>query len=607
MELTAKSDMTTSKVGGSTGSVTFENPDLSVDVKKEKPDVEVEEEQGRDRWSRKIEFLFACIGFCVGYGNIWRFPYMCFKNGGGAFLIPYLLFLTFGGVPIFFLEQCVGQFTQSEPVHAWTKLCPLLRGIGFASIAVSFLVSVYYNVIMAWSLYYFYQAFKTDIPWVGCHHPWNTPDCYVFNASNPNASGASPSREFLVEEVLRITSGIDEPGSLNGPVTISLFVAWILVYFCIWKGVRTTGKVVYVTATAPYFILVILFFRGVTLPGAKDGIMFYLVPSWERLGDPKVWIDAAAQVLYSLAMGLGVNLTFASYNNKKNNILKDALIISITNCATSIFAGFAIFSILGFIAGQQGKNIEDIASQGPGLAFIAYPAALAQLPVPQAWAVLFFLMLIMLGLDSQFGQVEIVAACLIEHYPQKLNRFRELVVLVLCVLLFLMGFSCVTNGGIYVFNLFDSFSAGLSLLFIVFLELIVVAWIYGADRFSRDVEDMIGHPLSKWWLICWKYISPLMVLGILMFSLIKYTRIKYEDYVYPPWGEAVGWLITVASILFVPLLIIKTIVDIYWRENGGENTSQRLHEAIFVPEEKQGTELKHLEANSQPPVYLSAL
>ncbi|KAJ7375373.1 hypothetical protein OS493_002129 [Desmophyllum pertusum] len=547
-----------------------EKPEQPVD-KQENPDVQVEE-QGRDRWSRKIEFLFACIGFCVGYGNMWRFPYMCFKNGGGAFLIPYLLFLTFGGIPIFFLEQCVGQFTQAEPVHAWNKLCPLLRGIGFASIAVSFLVSVYYNVIMAWSLYYFYQAFKKDIPWVGCHHPWNTPDCYVYNASNQNASGVSPVENTL-EEVLRITSGIDEPGPLNGPITISLLVAWILVYFCIWKGVRTTGKVVYVTATAPYFILVILFFRGITLPGAKDGLIFYLVPSWERLGDPKVWIDAAAQVLYSLTMGMGVNLTFASYNNKNNNILKDALIISVTNCATSVFAGFAIFSILGFIAGQQGKSIEDVASQGPGLAFIAYPAALAELPVPQAWAVLFFFMLIMLGLDSQFGQVEIVAACLIEHYPRQLSRYRELVVLVICVLLFLMGLSCVTNGGIYVFNLFDSFSAGLSLLFIVFLELIVVAWIYGADRFSKDVEDMIGYPISKWWLICWKYISPLMVLGILLFSLIKYTRITYEDYVYPPWGEALGWLITVASMLCVPLLVIKTIVDII----GGKMMAETNH------------------------------
>lgn len=156
------------------------------------------------------------------------------------------------------------------------------------------------------------------------------------------------------------------------------------------------------------------------------------------------------------------------------------------------------------------------------------------------------------------------------------------------------------------FNLFDSFSAGLSLLFIVFLELIVVAWIYGADRFSRDVEDMIGRPISKWWLICWKYLSPLMVLGILLFSLIKHSRIKYEEYVYPLWGEVLGWLITAASMLMVPFLIVKTFVDIYCCGKGGKGWAQKLHETMFVPYETSATELKHIEAGSQSPVYLSS-
>lgn len=564
---------------------------------------------GRDRWSRKIEFLLSSIGFCVGYGNIWRFPYICFKNGGGAFLIPYFLFLGICGIPILFLEQCVGQLTQSEPVHAWNKLCPLLRGIGFASIAVSFLVSIYYNVIISWSMFYFFQAFNENIPWVGCLHPWNTPNCYVRNASNINSSGdsgVSSSREFLVEEVLKISSGIGEPGPLNVPITISLLVAWVLVYFCVWKGVRTIGKVAYVTTTAPYVVLIILFFRGVTLPGAKDGLLFYLVPSWERLGDPQVWIDVAAQVLLSLGMGMGVNLTFASYNNKQNDIMKDAFVISIANSATSVFAGFAIFSILGFVAGQQGKGIEDIASQGPGFVFIAFPAALAQLPIPHLWSVLFFVMLITLGLDSQFGKVEMLAACVIEQFPRFFSRFREMVVLLICAILFALGLSCVTHGGVYVIRLLEFFSAGVSLFFIVLLELIVVGWIYGADRFSCDVEDMIGRPISRWWSIFWKFISPLSVLGVLVFSLYNYTGIKYDDYTYPLWAEIVGWLITAASILLVPLLILKTVVDICCRGQGGGEIAQNLHEAIFVPDEIRASNVKHTEAGSLSPVYLSA-
>lgn len=571
----------------------------------EKP-VFVFEEPSRDRWSRKVEFLLSSFGFCVGYGNIWRFPYLCLRNGGGGFLIPYFVFLVFGGIPIFFLEQSVGQLTQSAPVHAWNKLCPLLRGIGFASIVISFLVSIYYNVIVAWSLFYFFKAFKKDIPWLGCHHPWNTADCYVYNASDTNATGTSSSEEFLVKEVLKVSSGIDETGPLNVPIAISLLVAWVLVYFCVWKGVRSMGKVAYVTATAPLFVLVTLFIRGITLPGAKDGVEFYLLPSWEQLAHPQAWIDAAAQVLLSFGMGMGVNLTFASYNNKQNDIMKDSFIISIANCVTSVFAGFTIFSILGFVAGRQDKTIDELAAQGPDLVFIALPAALAQLPVPQVWAVLFMFMLIMLGLDTQFGRVEVLASCIIQQHSSALSRFRELVVLLICVVLLAVGLLCVTHGGVYVFNLLETFSAGVSLFFIVLMELVVVGWIYGAERFSHDVEDMIGRPISKWWFFCWKFISPLSVLGVLVFRLITLPGIKYEDYTYPLWGEILGWLITAASLLLVPVLIVKTILDIYCCRKGGEGTAQSLHEATFVPYEIRAPNVKHTETGSLSPVYLSA-
>ncbi|XP_015773091.1 PREDICTED: sodium- and chloride-dependent GABA transporter 1-like [Acropora digitifera] len=537
----------------------------------EKP-VFVFEEPNRDRWSRKVEFLLSSFGFCVGYGNIWRFPYLCLRNGGGGFLIPYFVFLVFGGIPIFFLEQSVGQLTQSAPVHAWNKLCPLLRGIGFASIVISFLVSIYYNVIVAWSLFYFFKAFKKDIPWLGCHHPWNTADCYVYNASDTNATGTSSSEEFLAKEVLKVSSGIDEPGALNLPLAISLLVAWVLVYFCVWKGVRSMGKVAYVTATAPFFVLVTLFIRGITLPGAKDGVEFYLLPSWEQLAHPQAWIDAAAQVLLSFGMGMGVNLTFASYNNKQNDIMKDSFIISIANCVTSVFAGFTIFSILGFVAGRQDKTIDELAAQGPDLVFIALPAALAQLPVPQVWAVLFMFMLIMLGLDTQVNGNQLGLGCI-----EDISR------------------SNFTDDGSSLVDFKPFFDMSCKYVFVL-----------GAERFSHDVEDMIGRPISKWWFFCWKFISPLSVLGVLVFRLITLPGIKYEDYTYPLWGEILGWLITAASLLLVPVLIVKTILDIYCCRKGGEGTAQSLHEATFVPYEIRAPNVKHTETGSLSPVYLSA-
>lgn len=533
----------------------------------------------RERWERKVQFLFACIGFAVGYGNFWRFPYMCFKNGGGAFLIPYLMFLVFCGIPLFFMELGIGQFFQEMPVKAWQKICPLFSGIGFAMVCVSALVSVYYNVILAWSIYFLYSSFLEDIPWIGCHHTWNTEQCYAHNQSNLNRTGVSSSREFLVYKVLQITSGIDEVGSLNWSLVFCLFIAWVLVYFCIWRGIKTSGKVVYVTATLPYVILMVFFIRSVTLPGSASGILYYVTPQWHRLGDPKVWVDAASQILYSLTIGFGVLIGFASYNHQHNNIYRDSLIISLVNCGTSVFAGFVIFATVGYMAHVQGKSVEEVASEGPGLVFIVYPAALAQLPAPHFWSVTFFLMLITLGLDSQFGQVEVVAAALIEQYPQRLQRYRELVVLGLCFVMFIMGLSCVTQGGMYVFNLFDSFSAGISLLFLVIFELIVVGWIYGAERFAQDVAFMTGIPVSWWWIICWKYISPTMVIGIFLFSLVRYKRITYEGIVYPPWCEAVGWLIALASMSLVPAVATYKVII------ADGTLRQRLSSVAFVQED----------------------
>ncbi|XP_028409583.1 sodium- and chloride-dependent GABA transporter 1-like [Dendronephthya gigantea] len=525
-------------------------------------DSEDSEIKGRERWSRKIEFLLACIGFAVGYGNIWRFPYMCFKNGGGAFLIPYLLCLVFAGIPMFLMEMSIGQMMQTNAVKAWKRICPLFGGIGYANMFIAFMVSIYYNVILAWACYYFFHSFKSNLPWVGCDHDWNK-DCSIYNKSNPNATGFSSSKEFYVHNVLELTDSIDNPGNVNWEMFGCLLLAWVLVYFCIWKGIKTTGKVVYVTATAPYIILIILFFRGVTLDGAKDGILYFVKPQFHRLGDFNVWVDAASQIMYSLAIGIGVVLGFSSYNEKKNPTLcRDAILISVINCSTSIFAGFVVFSVVGNMAASQGKSVADVASQGPGLVFIAYPEALSKLPVPQFWSVIFFLMLITLGLDSQFGGVEVLCGVVIEKYPKKLRPHKELVVLAVCLTLFLLGISCVTQGGIYVFNLLDSFAAGVCLLFVVIFQLSVIGWVFGGKKWGEEIRNLTGTKIHSWWIICWKYVSVALVFVLFMFSLIKYPEkgITYEKKRYPVWAEIFGWFIAGVPMFLIPVYAICKII-----------------------------------------------
>ncbi|XP_036596371.1 sodium- and chloride-dependent creatine transporter 1 [Trichosurus vulpecula] len=526
----------------------------------------------RETWTRQMDFIMSCVGFAVGLGNVWRFPYLCYKNGGGVFLIPYLVIALLGGIPIFFLEISLGQFMKAGSINVW-NICPLFKGLGFASMVIVFYCNTYYIMVLAWGFYYLVKSFTASLPWASCGHDWNTPECVeIFrledcaNASIANltcdqlSDQRSPVIDFWEKKVLRLSSGLEVPGDLNWEVTLCLLACWVLVYFCVWKGVKSTGKIVYFTATFPYVVLLVLLVRGVMLPGALDGIIYYLKPDWSKLGSPQVWIDAGTQIFFSYAIGLGALTALGSYNRFNNNCYKDAIILALINSGTSFFAGFVVFSILGFMATEQGVHISKVAESGPGLAFIAYPRAVTLMPMAPLWAALFFFMLLLLGLDSQFVGVEGFVTGLLDLLPASYYfRFhREISVALCCVVCFIIDLSMVTEGGMYVFQLFDYYSAsGVTLLWQAFWECAVVAWVYGADRFMDDVACMIGYRPSPWMKWCWSLFTPLVCMGIFTFNVVYYKPLVYNNtYVYPWWGEAVGWCFAFSSMLCVPLYLL---------------------------------------------------
>ncbi|CAL8390094.1 unnamed protein product [Boreogadus saida] len=361
----------------------------------------------RGQWANKMEFLLAVAGQIIGLGNVWRFPYLCYKNGGGVFFIPYLLFLVVCGVPLFLLETSLGQYTSLGGVSAWRALCPLFGGLGYASQLMMLHGCVYYIIILAWALYYLASSFQTPLPWAHCNNTWNTDACVLFHQQNRSSdvslagNATSPVMEFWEREVLKMSSSLDELGPINWKLALCLVAVWVLCYFCVWKGVKSTGKVVYLTATFPYLMLLVLLVRGATLPGAAEGIVYYLRPNTTRLADPEIWMDAGTQIFFSYGISLGSLTAMGSYNKFNNNCYKDSFLLCLLNSLTSFVAGFAIFSVLGFMAGEQGVGIAEVAQSGPGLAFVAFPRAVAMMPLPHFWAVCFFLMLLMLGLDTQ--------------------------------------------------------------------------------------------------------------------------------------------------------------------------------------------------------------
>ncbi|XP_071236079.1 sodium- and chloride-dependent GABA transporter 2-like isoform X2 [Salvelinus alpinus] len=488
--------------------------------------VPVPSTQTRGQWSSKLEFLLAVAGQIVGLGNVWRFPYLCYKNGGGVFFIPYVLFLFTCGIPLFLLETSLGQYTTQGSITCWRKICPLFEGLGYGSQVVVLYSSIYYIIILAWAFFYLFSSFSSELPWASCRNSWNTATCMEFDRRvvghlNWTVAGnaTSPVREFWERRVLNLTDSPNKLGSVRWELALCLLLSWILCYFCVWKGVKSTGKVVYFTATFPYLMLVVLLVRGLTLPGAIDGIKFYLYPDPARLTDPQVWMDAGTQIFFSYAICLGCLTALGSYNKYDNNCYKDCVYLCLLNSGTSFVAGFAIFSVLGFMAYEQGTDISTVAESGPGLAFIAYPRAVAMMPLPQLWAILFFIMIILLGLDSEFVGLEALVTAISDMNPPffLFGHRRKILLLIISVGSFFIGLVMVTEGGLYIFQLFDYYAcSGMTLLLFAILQSVCISWVYGyicllLDKvYSAEVQQHLSVSLVGFrrWLVVHSLLHP---------------------------------------------------------------------------------------------------
>ncbi|XP_036442721.1 sodium- and chloride-dependent glycine transporter 2 [Colossoma macropomum] len=554
-----------------------------------------DENKARGNWSNKLDFILSMVGYAVGLGNVWRFPYLAFQNGGGAFLIPYLIMLGLAGIPIFLLEVSLGQFASQGPVSVW-KAIPALQGCGIAMLIISVLIAIYYNIIMCWTLYYLFASFaslKDFLPWTFCNNSWNTAECKdqhmlkldsciirdrnvssvknttfclsanavgnlskLLNITTDNRSYVSPSEEYFKYNVLHISKGIEYPGDIRWPLAACLFLAWLIVYASLAKGIKSSGKVVYFTATFPYVVLVILLIRGVTLPGAGSGILYFITPKWEKLNDAKVWKDAATQIFFSLSAAWGGLITLSSYNKFHNNCYRDTIIVTCTNSATSIFAGFVIFSVIGFMAHELKVPIESVADEGPGIAFVVYPEALTRLPVSPFWAIIFFLMLLTLGLDTMFATIETIVTSVADEFPKYLRKHKAIFTLVCCVSFYVLGFPMITESGMYMLQLVDTYAASYSLVIIAIFELIGVSYVYGLQRFCEDIEMMIGFQPNKFWRICWAFVTPTILTFILALSLYQWKVMTYEDYTYPTWSMVLGWLMVICSVIWIPIMFV---------------------------------------------------
>ncbi|XP_046387428.1 sodium- and chloride-dependent GABA transporter 1-like [Ischnura elegans] len=619
----------------------------------------------RGHWGSPLEFIFSCLSYAVGLGNVWRFPYICYKNGGGAFLVQHTIMIFVAALPVVLIEMVIGQYSSLGPCQAFAKMAPLFKGLGYASLSVNILLTAYFHVIIAWVILYMYESFKSELPWGSCVHHFNTENCFsqledlkcmagervdlhgrngtsegsisldddewwvmegeeqplmtfwnqschsvsslceskglfalsnnrthCFNSTSSNPYATSlhhllgrvlSSEEFYSRYVLGSGFGAswEHWGRLQWHVVICLFAAWSMAAICLIRGIASVGKVMYFMTIFPFLILFALLVRGITLEGAAVGVLYFISPKWEMLSDLNVWGDAASQVFYALGLGCGSLGALSSYNNFHNNCHRDAIIVTIVNCFTSVLGGFSVFAVLGFLAHHMSVSVPDVVESGPGLAFVAYPEALLHMPQPQLWAVLFFFMFCCLALGTQVTALEAITTAIMDEWP-KLREHKAAVGIITCACGFVVDIPMCFEGGVYLFTLLDWYVSIMSMVCVGLVETIFVGWVYGPNRFMGDVAEMgikIPCAVKLFWKICFVAVTPFLLLVVIVFNVYELTPASYGSYVFPQWVNQVGILSGTISLVFVPAMALHSI----WK-------LREYLKALFKPTEDWGPE-----------------
>lgn len=601
------------------------------------PEGQGEGGEERQQYANKCELMLSLIGYAVGLGNVWRFPYLAYTYGGAAFLIPYFVALLCLGLPLFILELGLGQLYRQGTLGVWKKLGrPRLKGVGVAATVCTFLVSLYYCTILAWTLYYvgatIVAAPSGIVPWSHLTEGFvcpetvlypsvevaNNPDLYdaetnLFNPTyrkdfwcppfgipsqwseynqslyvqtfrTPTECPARAAVKFWEESVLQQTSGMDVLGGFQPGLLLAHTVTWILVYFIIFQGVGSSGKVVYVTATLPYVALFAFLIRGLTLPNAMTGLKFFLIPDLSKLLNAEVWQRAVTQIFYSLGVGFGSLIAFASYGAKNDDYIGNAIKVSSINCGTSVLAGFVVFPILGYLAHEMkninpcfaGDNLADLSSiglSGTGLAFIAFPIAISRMAFPFFWAFLFFIMLLCLGIDSEFAMIESVMT-VVHDSGMAPNMSKPKLAGMICGISWLMGLIFITRGGIYWFQLFDYYTCICALFFVTFMECFWVMW--GDPRLFASIQartrNWTGRRIPPTLIFAWKWLCPVLTGSLFVLALGTNDLMRADvskpypegGGLLPHWSIGVGWklgLVPVATFAVIYIVQLETDVD----------------------------------------------
>ena len=477
-------------------------------------------------WNSRFAFVMAAIGSAVGLGNVWRFPYVVYKNGGGAFLIPYFVALFTAGVPMMILEFSLGHWARVPPPESFKKVNKKLEWVGWWTTLIPFVVASYYVVVMAWC--FSYMIYSIDLRW------------------------GQDAGYFFLNQFLGITSSPEIFGGIRLPIIFGLLAIWVSIFLILYKGVGRIGKTVAITVPLPTILLIILTIRGLTLPGAMNGVEYYLTPDFSKLLSVDVWLAAFAQVFFSLSLAQGILITYASFLRKKSDITNNAFITSLADAGTSFLAGFAVFSVVGYLALSKGVNIDALGIAGPYLTFITYPTAISLLPFAASiFGMMFYIALLTFGIDSAFSMIEPITASL--NTKWKISKIRSTAII--CVLGFFVSLIFTTGSGLYWLDIVDHFIANFGLVLVGLVECVSLGYFFKLYKLREHANSVSDIVIGSWWDALIRYIVPIVLATLLIASLIENLTKPYMGF--PVVFIVIGGVVPLLVIFLLSFILMK--------------------------------------------------
>ena len=493
------------------------------------------EKKQRSNWASRSTFILAAVGSAVGLGNAWRFPGLCAKYGGGAFLLVYLITMLILGIPLLMMEIAIGRKMKKGAPEALRGMNKKFEPIGWAATSNAFVIEIYYSVVFAWVILMSFAAIK-----------------YF-----PSMTGNSEAASGLFYSLIQLDDTFSNY-SIPPLVLICVLIAWGLIYYCIRNGVHSVGKVVKYTVLLPIIFLLILAVKGLTMSGAMDGIKALFIPDFSALGNSALWIDAIGQVFYSLSIMMAIMIAYGSYLGDDQNIATDAVIIAFSDMAISVLAGVVMFTTMYGV----GKTTGDMSASGIGTAFVIYPTAIVNLTnsgiVNGIFGVVFYLCLVTLAIDSAFSIVEGVSTAVSDKFKLKNKKTT----LTICIISAVLSLIFATRCGLVWLDIVDNWANMYNLVFIGILEAIAIGWFFKPQKVLDEINKNANKfKMPKWWFISTlKYIAPILLSVMFIWNLVTlFTKQNGVYGGYPLWTNIVGgWIIT--ALVFASGFIVKAIV-----------------------------------------------